>query len=90
MDLEWLIRSVIFDTERMIGCAYGGFMLLLLIAAIQMSSTPYAPTPPVVTCQMAEDAVANYCRSAKYMEYEFTCKEDERGLYLFDAACEED
>mgnify|MGYP003145307615 CR=1 FL=1 len=39
MDLEWLIRSVIFDTERMIGCARGGFMLLILIGFILMAVT---------------------------------------------------
>ena len=63
-------------------------MLLLVIAAVHSLSLHNAP--PVITCDLVEQQTAHYCFNAGYVEFEFSCEEDERGIYLFDAACEED
>ena len=63
-------------------------MLLLLLASIHNLALHSAP--PTITCDMAEEAARRYCRNADYAEFEFACEEDELGMYLFDASCEED
>ena len=63
-------------------------MLLLVIAAVHSLNLHHAP--PVITCDLAKQSAAHYCFNAGYAEIEFACEEDERGIYLFDAACEED